>query len=335
MRFRRSPFRGAIASSSLLLTIIAWCGEPGAAELMLTWVDNSGGQALFSIERSTVSTGPFAEIGGTGPGGTAYTDTTVADATSYCYRVRAYNALGSSEYSNIACAATGSAVSSFIAGSYRVVLGRVPGAAELSGWAGFLAANCNSPGLQTVADAFFDSQEYRARPMTLTGLVMALYGALLARAPDPAGLAQWTGLFREGRVDVARSFIGSTEFQGLVPDRRNPALVTPVVTRFYTAILGRAPDPAGLQSWVDYIVTTLDLEGTAVTFLTSSEFETRPLTSRDFVEILYGAFFGREPDPSGWDAWDAVVRGGLLNAIDAGFIPSGEFQARIHQVCGS
>jgi uncharacterized protein DUF4214 len=334
VRFRWSSRCSAVAATLWLLAILTCPVEAAAAGLGLTWVDNSGGQSGFSIERSTSAAGQFAEIATTGPGVTAYTDTTAADQTSFCYRVRAIGAQGFSAYSNVACNG-GAAPSAFITDLYRFVLGRVPSPTELGSWTPFLAANCNQAGFRTVGDAFFDSQEYRTwDPQTLTGLVTALYGAWLGRAPEPAGLADWTGLFRQQRIDVAMNFIDSGEFQGLVPDRRDPALVTPVVTRFYTAILGRAPDPPGLQGWVDYIVTTLDLEGTATAFLTSPEFEARALTSRSFVEILYVAFLGREPDPGGWDGWDGVLRGDLLGVIEADFIPSGEFQARVPQMCG-
>lgn len=57
----------------------------------------------FSIERSTGTSAEFAVIATVGPRVTAYTDPTVADATAYCYRVRAIAAAAYSEYSNIAC----------------------------------------------------------------------------------------------------------------------------------------------------------------------------------------------------------------------------------------
>jgi hypothetical protein len=86
---------------------------------------------------------------------------------------------------------------------------------------------------------------------------------------------------------------------------------------------------------VNYIVTTGDLDGAAVAFLTSAEFEARALTFRDYVEILYLAFLEREPDPGGWDAWESVLRGDLLGVINGSFVPSSEFQGRIPVVCGS
>jgi Domain of unknown function (DUF4214) len=335
--FPDSPSRGLVAASFLVLAILAGRADALAGQLSLSWMDHSGGQLGFSIERAPSAAGPFAEIGRTAPNVTAYADTTVAAGNTYCYRVRATPADVVS-YSNVACASPGSggsATPAFITDFYSNVLGRIPAATELAPWTGFLSSNCNQGGFQAVGNSFFDSQEFRtSRPLTLTNMVAALYGSFLGRNPDPAGLVAWTGALRQQRIDVTMHFVHSAEFQSLVPDRRNPALVTPVVTRFYTTMLGREPDPTGLQSWVNYIVTTLDLEGAAVGFLTSAEFESRPLTSRSLVEVLYVAFLGREPDPSGWNGWDNLLRADLLGVIDAAFIPSGEFQARAARVCG-
>jgi Divergent InlB B-repeat domain len=46
-----------------------------------------------------------------GPGLTSYTDTTVVDGTTYCYRVQAYTAAGSSAYSNEVCGSTATGLS--------------------------------------------------------------------------------------------------------------------------------------------------------------------------------------------------------------------------------
>jgi len=228
-------------------------------------------------------------------------------------------------------------VSVFVSGFYQIVLGRIPDADGLAGWAAFVTANCDAFGFGTVGDAFFDSLEFRtSSPETLNGLVTLLYGVFLGRVPEPSGLAGWAGVFRGERVSLATgSFIPSAEFQSLVPNRHDPAQVTPVVTRFYTEILGRAPDPPGLAAWVNYIVATGDLEGAAAAFLTSPEFELRALTFRDYVRILYRTFLGREPDPVGWDGWESVLRGFLLGVVNGAFIPSAEFQGRIPLVCGS
>jgi len=77
--------------------------DAGASQLNLNWVDTSGGQAGFMIERQTGTTGIYVQIGQQPPGIPSYVDSTVAPGTTYCYRVRAYDADGVSDYSNEAC----------------------------------------------------------------------------------------------------------------------------------------------------------------------------------------------------------------------------------------
>jgi len=96
--------RQVVTVSFLLVTLIAWYVEASAGQLTLTWIDSSTSELGSSIERSTGTAGAFGEIGTTGPGVTSYTDLTVADGTTYCYRVRGFNATAYSGYSNVACA---------------------------------------------------------------------------------------------------------------------------------------------------------------------------------------------------------------------------------------
>jgi hypothetical protein len=49
----------------------------------------------------------FVEIATVGPNVTQYTDSGLLPLTTYCYRVRAYNAAGDSGYSNTACSQAG------------------------------------------------------------------------------------------------------------------------------------------------------------------------------------------------------------------------------------
>jgi len=291
----------------------------------------------YSVERGSTPSGPFTEIGTTGPGGTAFTDDQATDQAGVCYRVRAFNVLGYSDYSNVACGGQtlSSSPSDLINSFFQMVLSRAPTPDEAAAWMTYVGANCSATGIGGMGNAFFDSEEFRTSdPRTLIGLVTGLYVTLLGRAQNPAEQATWTGQFRAQRLEMAAGFIASSEFQGLVPDRTNPAFVTPVVARFYTSILGRDPDPSGLQAWVNYVVTTQDLNGAAQAFLTCAEFESRPLTFRSFVEILYVTFLGREPDASGWDSWESVFRTNLLEVIDGSFVPSPEFVHRISAMCG-
>ena len=73
----------------------------------VSWSDNSNSEDGFRVERCT-GTGctSFSEIFAAGPNVVAYSDTGRAALTVYRYRVLAFNAGGSSAYSNIASATT-------------------------------------------------------------------------------------------------------------------------------------------------------------------------------------------------------------------------------------
>jgi hypothetical protein len=117
--------RRVFVASLLFLTITAWRVEAIGGQLSLTWLDNSTGEIGFSIERSTGTTGTYVEVAAIGSGVMAYTDSSVADATTYCYRVRAFDAVAYSDYSNAACStvaqAFGLSVVKFGLGSGTVV----------------------------------------------------------------------------------------------------------------------------------------------------------------------------------------------------------------------
>jgi outer membrane lipoprotein-sorting protein len=67
----------------------------------LAWTDNSDNESSFKIERS-INGIDFSEIDSVGANVTTYSDTTVAEITTYWYRVRASNSAGDSAYSNTA-----------------------------------------------------------------------------------------------------------------------------------------------------------------------------------------------------------------------------------------
>src|SRR5512139_3066708 len=89
-----------------LLSALAWKTKAEAASLRLNWGDNSTNESGFKIERKTGTAGTYAQIGTVGVGITSYTDSSLTDGTTYCYRVRAYNSSSDSPYSNEACVAT-------------------------------------------------------------------------------------------------------------------------------------------------------------------------------------------------------------------------------------
>jgi len=77
----------------------------GPYQVNLAWTDASTNESGFRIERAT-GAGAFAPLGTVGANVTAYSDITAQPATTYNYRVFAYNASGDSPTSNIAPATT-------------------------------------------------------------------------------------------------------------------------------------------------------------------------------------------------------------------------------------
>lgn len=75
------------------------------SEITLAWVDNSSDEDGFRVERST-DNATWSVIASPGAGTVAYADSGLDPATTYYYRVKAYNAGGDSAYSNIASATT-------------------------------------------------------------------------------------------------------------------------------------------------------------------------------------------------------------------------------------
>ena len=90
-----------------LLLLIGMALGPSIAsaqQLTLSWIDNSGGQAGFIVQRAIGTTGSYSSIAQTPAGVTTFTDSAVSSGTTYCYQVAATTNAGTSSFSNVACA---------------------------------------------------------------------------------------------------------------------------------------------------------------------------------------------------------------------------------------
>ena len=88
-----------------LLISLAYALVAEAATVTLTWNDNSTDETGFTIERRLRQDAPstYKEIGTVAANVKTFDDATVALNTQYCFRVRGFNPVALSEYSNEAC----------------------------------------------------------------------------------------------------------------------------------------------------------------------------------------------------------------------------------------
>ena len=93
-----------IKPSNLTATVIS------ETQINLTWKDNSNNEDGFKIERAPGGTSNFSHIASLAANTTSYQNSGLSSATSYSYRILAYNSAGNSGYSNPASATTQSAV---------------------------------------------------------------------------------------------------------------------------------------------------------------------------------------------------------------------------------
>jgi len=77
-----------------------------ATQINLSWRDNSTTESGFIVQRALSSGGPWSQVGTTGANGTSFANGGLSPATTYYYRVCAYNSRGRSSYSTVASATT-------------------------------------------------------------------------------------------------------------------------------------------------------------------------------------------------------------------------------------
>ena len=83
------------APSSLSATAVSF------TQINLAWTDNANNELGFKIERKLNTTGAsYSQIDMVGPNVTSYSNTGLTVNTNYVYRVRSYNSIGNSAYSN-------------------------------------------------------------------------------------------------------------------------------------------------------------------------------------------------------------------------------------------
>ena len=141
--------------------------------------------------------------------------------------------------------------------------------------------------------------------------IQQLYQSVLLRAPSAAELNAAQQQSTAGALDSASltlSLLGSTEYK---------AFVQPVVA-VYDAFVGRLPDAAGLQFWVDSLRHGESLGRLIEGFLGSGEFAGLAQSSNNalYVGALYDRVLGRSADSQGQAYWTDLLERGVVSRKD-------------------
>lgn len=105
------------------------------------------------------------------------------------------------------------------------------------------------------------------------------------------------------------------------------------INRMYSTCLGRKADSNGLQFWVNSLKTGAK-KGADVGqfFIQSEELQKKNLSTEAYIDVLYRAFFDRQPEATGKAFWvNEINSGKSKDSVLAEFINSAEFQ----KVCDS
>ena len=183
---------------------------------------------------------------------------------------------------------------------------RIRGGAETLERRNFLSA---TP--QELAVALTHSAEHYAN------IVEADYHQYLGRGADAQGLQNWVSGMQQGLTEeqLEAQFIGSQEY--IANHGGSPSAW---VTGMYQDLLGRSPDPEGLDAWVHALQTGVNPSTVAHGFAASHEREAQRI-SDDYVTLL-----GRSPSAAEVNAWVNTFEHGLTNDdVQAGFVGSPEF----------
>ncbi len=251
-------------------------------------------------------------------------------------------------------------ITAFVKRMYWTTLSRDPDEDGLNYWVNNLYEG-NLTGAQT-AKHFILADEFINKNLTYNEFLDVMYAAFFDRPKDDQGYYYWLDQLYNGasKEYVVACFVDSKEFtgicesygivrgnldkttgtptssQGIVPlkvDSKNvdDGQLSGYVEKLYTTILGRASEPAGCDYWKKAIKEgkEMDAAKAASQFFQSKEYKDKNKSDEEFLLDVYAMFFGREPDPEGYNYWldnlkkEKVSRVWL---IEAGFGKSDEFR---------
>jgi hypothetical protein len=167
-----------------------------------------------------------------------------------------------------------------------------------------------------VAADVFQSFTFVVQQSANQHYVSAIYQDLLGHAPDPGGLAFWSGLLDQGnsRATVLNLFDHGVWY------------FEPLIQSVYQQFLGRAADAGGLAFWIERMRNGVTDEQLETGILVSSEYFLRSGgTNRAWIDALYSNLLGRPVDSQGESFWlDQLGRGIARSSVAFGIAVSQE-----------
>ncbi len=199
---------------------------------------------------------------------------------------------------------------------YRAVFGREPDRGGFEFWAEEFRSGRS---LNSIATAFSAGPEFSSiygQDPTTEDLVNLLYENVLGRPGDSGGITFWVSEVRKGTSvpDLIIAFADSPENITITQTSEPLDSGQSQVLRLYRAVLGRDPEPAGFDFWVDQNRGGTSFFELTLTWMELPEYAAKygeDPTDTELIEALYQNVLGRPGDEGGVAFWLGQRQSGL------------------------
>lgn len=205
-------------------------------------------------------------------------------------------------------------VSNFVSQVYKAYMGREPDASGKEYWSSQISSGKIKPEdfIQTVRN----TPESKERAQQV---VASAYQSLLGRNPDETGLNYWTQQLQSG--------VPLSKIEGILkatPEGQEKTRAD--VYDSFAEILGREPDPEGLDYWTDQVRKGMPLSQFREIIGNTPEART---VQAEQITDLYRDYLGRDPDPEGLQFFQNAITSGsaTLGDVENTFAESPEAQS--------
>jgi hypothetical protein len=246
----------------------------------------------------------------------------MVDEVTYKYRVRAHNSAGWSSWSGFEAIGVESFLyhwapyddeADIVRAHYRNFLGRLPSVSESSSATSSIT---NAGTLVTFMNGLINQTNRTKNRYP----VIRLYLAYFDRAPEPDGLAYWTGRLNAGTAtltSVSSFFATSAEYKELYGNTTNAQFVTLV----YQNVLDRDPAPNEVAYWKGELDAKRTTRGKVMIGFSESA-EGKKLRAGDTVVAdVWTAMMDEEPSNSLMQTYGDHIRAGGTGGDIALFLP--------------